>query len=71
MNNDWPCPGIQIEPGSYSGCSGGSDCPTCRGELVLATTAASLIAIKTHKVEPDFKYVEPDFDYHDMEEKDK
>ena len=26
------CPGIEIEPGVYSGCSGtGGDCPTCGG----------------------------------------
>lgn len=25
-----PCPGIEIEPGVWSGCSGtGGDCPTC------------------------------------------
>lgn len=26
-----PCRGIEIEPGNYSGCSGGEDCPTCGG----------------------------------------
>lgn len=25
------CPGIEIEPGKYSGCVGGIDCPVCEG----------------------------------------
>lgn len=26
------CPGIEIEPGTFSGCSGLEDCPICKGK---------------------------------------
>ena len=26
------CPGIEVEHGNYSGCTGGPDCPTCEGK---------------------------------------
>jgi len=29
------CPGIEIEPGIYSGCGGGKDCPTCNGKEII------------------------------------
>lgn len=25
------CPGVEIEPTVFSGCSGGKDCPVCEG----------------------------------------
>jgi len=27
----YPCQGIHIEGGVYSGCNGGNDCPVCEG----------------------------------------
>lgn len=35
------CPGIEIEPGIYSGCSGGSDCPTCGGVWATMMTCGT------------------------------
>lgn len=35
------CPGIEIEPGIYSGCSGGRDCPTCDGDWPRRITLLS------------------------------
>ena len=26
-----PCPGLSVETGMFSGCLGGTDCPTCEG----------------------------------------
>jgi len=36
----WPCPGIKLPDGNYSGCEGGTDCPVCKGNKGRAETAA-------------------------------
>jgi hypothetical protein len=39
----WPCPGIDVEPGHYSGCSGGDDCPICGGDKLMARGARNMV----------------------------
>lgn len=41
---DAKCPGIEIEPGVFSGCLGGADCPVCRGRAKTLHRRHSMVA---------------------------
>ena len=45
LNTRPVCVGIEIEPGEYSGCGGGGDCPTCEGGFQINNCPSCTVPI--------------------------
>lgn len=51
LDNAMKCPGVPLPAGAFSGCSGGTDCPICKGQKDWLHRLAERVLSAEHVVE--------------------